>query len=664
MALSFFHYFSPRTGVDAALEHHREGRLDDAQAAYLNILAADPDHFDALHLLGALYKQRGRIDDAIELMTRAVAVDPTFAAVHNNLGTALRKRNRRMEAIASFRQAIALDPGYAKAYYNLGHAVDDPAEALRCFSRAMELAPDLAEARWAWTMAQVTPVSETDRDPLEGRRRLSAELDALTDWFHADAKRLATGFEAVGVHLPFYLAYHEENNRDLLSRYGKLCTQAMAAWHATRGSPRAAECRGGKICIGIVSAHVREHSVWTAIVKGWMQQFDREGFELHLFHVGAMQDSRTDFARSLADSFVQGPGELEQWVDAIRNLQPDVLMYPEIGMDPMATKLAALRLAPVQATTWGHPETSGFPTIDYYFSAEDFEPESAGAGAPDAQDRYSENLVVLPGLGCSYPPLLSDRTTPDLAALGIKPDVPLLLCPGAVQKYQPRDDWTFVEIARRLGECQFVFVLGSHAETLWPILRRRLETTFANAGLDAGRYLVFIPWQIRPAFFGLMQRADVCLDTIGFSGFNTVMQAVECALPIVTREGRFLRGRFGSGILKRMGLSDLVARTDEEYIALAVKIAADPVFRGEFRDLIDEHRHVLFNDAAPVKALEAFLADAVRAARFACGEPASVAADLLIRLPLITLETCAPERRSAFDARGVTQEKGALRVHA
>jgi predicted O-linked N-acetylglucosamine transferase (SPINDLY family) len=64
-----------------------------------------------------------------------------------------------------------------------------------------------------------------------------------------------------------------------------------------------------------------------------------------------------------------------------------------------------------------------------------------------------------------------------------------------------------------------------------------------------------------------MKRADVFLDTIGFSGFNTAMQAAECALPIVTREGRFMRGRLASGMLRSMGMSDLVA-ADEKAMSI------------------------------------------------------------------------------------------------
>jgi predicted O-linked N-acetylglucosamine transferase (SPINDLY family) len=109
-----------------------------------------------------------------------------------------------------------------------------------------------------------------------------------------------------------------------------------------------------------------------------------------------------------------------------------------------------------------------------------------------------------------------------------------------------------------------------------------------------------------------MKCADAYLDTIGFSGFNTAMQAVECGLPIVAREGRFMRGRLASGILKRMGLSELVATSEEDYIAIAVRLAQDAEYRRRMRERIVKTRHILFGDLAPVRALEEFLINASR----------------------------------------------------
>ena len=99
-----------------------------------------------------------------------------------------------------------------------------------------------------------------------------------------------------------------------------------------------------------------------------------------------------------------------------------------------------------------------------------------------------------------------------------------------------------------------------------------------------------IPWQDKPAYHALMGRADLMLDTIGFSGFNTAMQAIECGLPIVAREGRFMRGRFGSGILRTLGLDELVAADEKAYVDLAVAVASDRERRGALQRQIEDTR--------------------------------------------------------------------------
>ena len=195
--------------------------------------------------------------------------------------------------------------------------------------------------------------------------------------------------------------------------------------------------------------------------------------------------------------------------------------------------------------------------------------------------------------------------------MGIAPDVPLLLCPGTAFKYTPQYDATLIAIARGIGPCQFVFC-SDRDTRLSAKPQRRLEHSFREAGLIPQEHLVFIPWQPRPAFRRLLGRADVCLDTIGFSGFNTVMQALECALPVVTLEGRFMRGRFGSGILARIGLDECVASSIDEYVATAVRLGKSADLRRQLRGKITASRAVLFNDMAPVRALEAFLDKATR----------------------------------------------------
>jgi predicted O-linked N-acetylglucosamine transferase (SPINDLY family) len=258
-----------------------------------------------------------------------------------------------------------------------------------------------------------------------------------------------------------------------------------------------------------------------------------------------------------------------------------------------------MRLARTQAATWGHPETTGLPTIDHYLSAEGLEP-------PDAAAHYSERLVMLPHLGVCYEPLAPAAVAPDLAALGLPQDVPLLLCPGTPFKYSPTYDNVWVEISRRAGPCRLVFFRPRDPEVS-PRFEQRLEQSYAKAGLRFADCVTFVPTLDRARFFGLMQRGHLMLDTLGFSGFNTAIQAIECGLPVVSREGEFMRGRLGSGILRRMGMDSLIAPSDEAYVDLAVTLTQDAGLREARRDELLERRGILFGDLEPVRVLERFL---------------------------------------------------------
>jgi len=596
---------SPEINTDLGNLLRNRGRLAEAVICHRRALALRPDFAEAHADLGHALLDQGLVEESMACYRKAIELRPDFAQAHAGLGNALATDQRRLdEAIACYRKALGLEPDLPEAHYNLGNALmfqNRHDEALECYRKVLAVDSENIQARWMLTICQLPMVYEAGEDPGRYRAAFSARLDELDRWF--DASRAAKGFATVGVHQPFCLAYQEENNRDLLQRYGKLCARLMGAWLDREGvALPGRRGRNGVIRVGIVSQYFWNHSVWNAIVKGWFHQLDRERFAVYAFHLGPRRDEETQFAQSRATRFEQGGRGLRQWVESILGEQLDVLIYPEVGMDPMTLKLASLRLAPVQAATWGHPETSGLPTIDYYLSAEDMEP-------PGAQANYTEQLVALPRLGCFYQARQIDPPYADLSHWGIGPDIPLLVCPGMPFKYAPQHDWIFAEIARRAPRCRLIF-FTPHARGLSEKLRQRLENAFARSGLDIDRFVSFIPWQPRAVFYGLLRRADVFLDTIGFSGFNTAMEAVECGLPIVTREGRFLRGRFASGILKRMGLHELVAGSDEDYVALSVRLCQDAGYREHVRRRIEAGRHVLYEDVAPIRAFENFLAGA------------------------------------------------------
>lgn len=592
-------------GPDFAEAHANRG----AALAALGSLAAAADSFGRaialqpgetrLHFGRALALQQvGRYDDAIAGYERAIALQPAYAQAHANLGAALQKLGRLEDAVASFDRAIRIDPQDAEVHYNHGVALQElaqPAAAEASYREALRLKPNFALARWALAFVSLPPVFALGQEPESARLAFERDLDALDRWFAEPTA--ADAADAVGSRRPFYLSYQDADNKLLLSKYGALCGRLMSRWQQASGVAPAPMSPTGRVRVGIVGSNICAHSVWTAIVRGIVLNLDPQRFELHLFHLGATQDRETELARSRAAGLVQGPRTLAGWVEAIAGIRPEVLIYPEVGMHGLTSQLASLRLAPVQAAMWGHPETSGLPTIDYYFSGDGLEPD-------DGQAHYTERLVRLPHLGCHYARQPEEAERP-VDAPALPGDGPILVCPGTSFKYMPAHDRIYAGIARRLGGGRFVFF--SQQPRWTALLSGRLRAAFAADGVDFDAHVVFLPWLARPAFYGLMRRADVYLDTIGFSGFNTAMQAVECGLPVVTRQGQYMRGRLAGAILARMGLDELVARTDEDYLRLAVRLAQDEPYRRRIRGEMLSRQAVLFDDLEPIRALERFL---------------------------------------------------------
>jgi predicted O-linked N-acetylglucosamine transferase (SPINDLY family) len=132
-----------------AFQHHQAGRLQAAEQIYRQILQADPNHADAIHLLGVLAHQLGQHAVAVEYIQRAIGLRGDVADFHNNLSLAYRAVRDIPAAVACCRRALELKPDYVEAHSNLGNALKDQGkldEAVACYRRAVELKPDFAKA--------------------------------------------------------------------------------------------------------------------------------------------------------------------------------------------------------------------------------------------------------------------------------------------------------------------------------------------------------------------------------------------------------------------------------------------------------------------------------------------------------------------------------------
>jgi predicted O-linked N-acetylglucosamine transferase (SPINDLY family) len=582
------------------------GRYDEALLHLDRSLLLRPDYVKALNNRGALLEGINRLPEALACYDRALTIAPGFTESRNNRGRVLLALDRADDAIANFTAALTFNPDDAEAWYQRGRClleISRNEEAAADLAQALAREPGHADARFAACFAEL-PVIYRDESEIPQRR---AAYEQKLRELRSDVEGgILKGdlIKAIGARHPFLLAYQGGNDRALQQIYGEMIGNVVARRFPPAPLPPP-PAPGEPIRLGIVSSFFYRHSNWKIPIKGWVGQLDRSRFHVTGYHLGAIHDEQTDAAARLCDRFVHRTLDTDGWRREILADAPHALIYPGLLMDVSSLQLAAQRLASVQCNSWGHPETSGLSTIDYFLSSDLMEP-------PDAQASYTEKLVRLPNLSIYYEPVEAEPVSVTRAELGLRTGATVFWSAQSLFKYLPQYDDVFVRIAQAVGDCQFVFLRHFGAPKVTQIVRERLERAFAAAGMRAEQYCVFLNRMSQNQFAAAAGLCDMFLDSIGWSGCNSTLECLPQALPIVTFEGATMRGRHSAAILRMIDVTDTIAATVDDYVAIATRLGQDAQLRQAISSRMAENRHRLYGDRTPVRALEDFLEGAVR----------------------------------------------------
>jgi len=259
------------------------------------------------------------------------------------------------------------------------------------------------------------------------------------------------------------------------------------------------------------------------------------------------------------------------------------LIFTNIGMSGGPIQAAVLRLGRKQLTCWGHPVTSGSPTMDYYLSSGLMEPANAA-------DHYTETLIGLPGTGLSYPRTPLQPSAKNPSELGVPDDGFLLMCQMPF-KLTPDHDDVYLEIAARSSK-PLVLLEGPEGRG-----NEHLKERLGRPGYNS----IVLPRQSRPDYLRLLQLADTSVDSLGWNGGNTTVESLTLGTPVVSLPGEFMRGRHGLAFLTQAGVPGLLARDVGDFVDLALD-------RDRQRDaMADLDADALYGDPAPAQALSDFL---------------------------------------------------------
>jgi len=401
----------------------------------------------------------------------------------------------------------------------------------------------------------------------------------------------------------FSISYQNRNNHVILENYSKLLRKICPDLNYNSVSPNRALNKKIKVCFFSEFLTVDSSVLRDRI--GIITQLPKDKFDVYYMSFTPPNEIKGYVSKflysSMKNSYVQLPEDLVEARKHIARYNFDIIVYCEIGMVMRSIYLAHARLAPVQITTWGHSETSGISTIDYFVSSKYFEIEKS-----KAQNHYSEELYLMNSLSTYYfPPskllLPPKHTFQTREELKLEPNAHLYGCIQSSFKISEDFEKILAGILKMDSKGYILMSLGK------PFCNSQIQRMKTLMGEDDFQRLVWLPPMAIQVYLNIIKLIDVMLDPYPFGGCNTSFEAFDYNIPVITMPTKYLNGRFTFGMYKKMGFIDLVADSPQNYIKLAVRCATEKKWRDVIQEKISNNKILLFQEQDAIKEWGEFL---------------------------------------------------------
>ncbi|HEX9464174.1 MAG TPA: tetratricopeptide repeat protein [Alphaproteobacteria bacterium] len=602
----------------AIANHLAEHRYGDARAICDRLLAASPEDPEALHMSGLVRFRQGEVEDAIEALGRSLELRPDSADVLANLAQMQFELGHFESAHDCFAAALDLAPGDHMLQYRIGQTLfrlKNYAAAEAVYREVLQQEPDFVPAHYDLALvlslqdkfdAAIASYDEAARrDPaeLDARSRAANLRQSLCRWDGLGRVRpdiiepaLRPGSETQRPPVPLEvlrlpIALSAAEFRKIAVDYAR--AHGLVAQPAFQFRRPDAGDAGRRLRIGYLSSDFGDHPVGH-IVASLFGHHDRARFETIAYALA--RDDRGPERRQLSKT-------VDRMVDlAEHTVREAAQRIHEDGVDILidlaghtkgnGLEILARRPAPLQVTWLGFPGTLGVDFIDYML----VDPAIAPAAE---QPCFTEALVHLPGpyFATAAAP---DGPAPSRQALGLPTTGLVFEAFTLSHKIEPR---AFAIWMRLLAK--------TPGSALWlrvdhPAAHDTLRREAATHGIAAER-LVFAPRLPRGEHLARQRAADLYLDTLFYNGHSTVADVLGLGVPAVTLHGDRFAARVGASLVRSVGLNDLIARTPEEYEAIALRLASDPAALAAVRNRLAKAKATspLFDTARFVRHLEA-----------------------------------------------------------
>ncbi|MDR3630594.1 MAG: tetratricopeptide repeat protein [Desulfocapsaceae bacterium] len=523
------------------------GRISEAEKSFEKALAAKPDFAEAFYNLGNLRKGQNRPEEAIILYRNALSCRPDYPEACSNLGIALQMLGRHAEAEDSYHRALEISPDFTQAHINLGACLKDQGrypESEQSYREALRIQPDSALA--ASNLGSV--LKERGHLP-EAETCLRRALEIDPDFTEAHSNLL------------FLLNYHPDRSaeeiyaeyRNFNARFGL----PLQAEHRPHTNSRQAE---RVVKVGYVSPQFRLHSS-RHFLEPLLAHHDRQSFEIFAYADVTKEDEFSARYRSYVDHWII-TADLDDaaLADCIREDGIDILVDLSGHTANNRLKVFARKPAPISLHWLDFGYTTGLTAIDYYLTDEATVP-------PGSEGLFSELPWRLPTPSFAYRPAEGMGEISPLPAAS-RGYITFGTLTRAV-RINHRTIRVWSEILKRVENSRLVI---DSSNFISPGMQNELAERFKAYGiggqqLDIGFHSP--PWDV-------LRNMDIGLDCFPHNSGTTLIETLYMGVPYISLASRPSVGRIGSAILKSFGHPEWIAETEEEYVAKAVALAADP----------------------------------------------------------------------------------------
>ena len=556
-------------------------RHDEALAIYEKSLSIKPDFAEALINKGATLKELKRYEEALNSADLALKLNPTLVEAWSNKATALKELKLYKEALSCYEKVIDFNLDYQDAWCNKGiiySELKDYDAALDCYAKAIQLKPDYQEAWYNQGIAYsdlgryedaITSFNNAinlgfDFDYLPGilaqTQLLAGDWDALGNSVEVLVENIKLGERVV---FPFSLLP--------LTDSPALHLQAAKTWVNDKYPGQSSlgpinKNLHDKIRIGYFSADFKYHPVSLLTVE-LFELHDRNQFEVFAFSLQSAHED--DLLRNRLikafDHFIEVGNKNEQEIASLaRSYEIDIAI--DLGGHTLNAKpgIFLCRAAPIQVNYLGYPGTIGGDWMDYIIADPIVIPE-------ESRHHYTEAVALLPN---SYMVDDSKRqpssNSLSRAAFNLPNDKFIFCCFNNSYKFNKENVYVWAKILREVDN-GVLWVSENNG-----YFRANLLKEFLNLGIPLSRIIFAAKLESMEDHLARYRLADLFLDTHPYNAHTTALDSLKAGLPLLTLQGKSFASRVSASLLAAVELPELVTRTKEEYISVAINLANNP----------------------------------------------------------------------------------------